>query len=157
MEIKTIKKVVETEVIVYLASDGTQFQTEEECMEYEDKIIYDKFNQIPYVYFSNENIFEGIFPYCDGYGWYRETFIRNKEDVDTINAVLKSNMYYNDVVLGYDMVGKTILICESDTELFAIDTTYNFEEFKKDIIWNLNNIERLMGNMCKKEKEKLDN
>ena len=131
MKIKTVKKMVETEVTVYVAYDGTEFNDKIACLIYENKKEYES---LPHITFYVDQ----IFPDADSPVWYKAIPVRNKEDMITINGYLELESSNSEYV-SEDYIGKVILMAESDNEIcFCSD--YTIEDMKKEIVNNLNRI-----------------
>ena len=134
MEIKTVKKMVETEVTVYVAYDGTEFDNPTLCKAYESTQYKKKYEELPHITFNADKIFPDAYSLIN----YRVIPVRNKEDIAIINGYLELESTISEYV-SEDYIGKVILMAESDNEIcFCSD--YTIEDMKKEIVNNLNRI-----------------
>ena len=134
MEIKTVKKMVETEVTVYVAYDGTEFNNQTLCKAYESTYYKKKYEELPHITFNVDQIFPDAYSFIN----YRIIPVRNKEDIAIINGYLELESTISEYV-SEDYIGKVILMAESDNEVcFCSD--YTMKDMKKEIINNLNRI-----------------
>ena len=131
MKIKTVKKMVETEVEVYVAYDGTEFNDKVACLIYENKKEYE---ELPHITFYVDQ----IFPNADSPVWYKAIPIKNKEDIAIINGYIESESTNSEYV-SEDYIGKVILMAESDNEIWFCDD-YTIENMKEEIVNNLNRL-----------------
>lgn len=132
MEIKTVKKMVETEVTVYVAYDGTEFDNPTLCKVYEN--IKKEYENLPCITFNVEEIFPDAYSLVD----YKVIPVRDKKDIAIINSYLElasSNSEY----VSEDYIGKAIMIAESDNEVWFCEDFF-IEDMKKSIITNLNTL-----------------
>lgn len=134
MEIKTVKKMVETEVTVYVAYDGTEFDNPTPCKAYENTRYKREYEELPHITFNADKIFPDAYSLIN----YRVIPVRNKEDIAIINGYLELESTISEYV-SEDYIGKVILMAESDNEIcFCSD--YTIEDMKKEIVNNLNRI-----------------
>jgi len=132
MEIKTVKKMVETEVTVYVAYDGTEFDNPTLCKAYEN--IKKEYENLPYMSFNVDEIFPDAYSLVD----YKVIPVRDKKDIAIINSYLElasSNSEY----VSEDYIGKAIMIAESDNEVWFCEDFF-IEDMKKSIITNLDTL-----------------
>ena len=85
MEIKTVKKMVETEVTVYVAYDGTEFDNPTLCKAYENTRYKREYEELPHITFNVDQ----IFPDADSPVWYKAIPVRNKKDMAIINSYIE--------------------------------------------------------------------
>lgn len=145
MKIKTVKKMVETEVEVYVAYDGTEFNDKVACLIYENKKEYE---ELPHITFNVDQ----IFPDADSPVWYKAIPVRNKEDIAIINGYIELESSNSEYV-SEDYIGKVILMAESDNEIWFCDD-YTIKDMKEEIVNNLNRIIlaiKLMGDIYLKK------
>ena len=136
MEIKTVKKMVETEVEVYVAYDGTEFDSPTLCKAYEDtryKREYE-YEELPHITFNIDE----IFPDADSPVWYKAIPVRNKGDMAIINSYIELESSNSEYV-SEDYIGKVILMAESDNEVWFCDD-YTIKDMAEEIVNNLNKI-----------------
>lgn len=144
MEIKTVKKMVETEVTVYVAYDGTEFDNPTLCKAYENTRYKREYEELPHITFNVDQ----IFPDADSPVWYKAIPVRNKEDIAIINSYLELESTISEYV-SEDYIGKVILMAESDNEVWFCDD-YTMKDMKEEIVNNLNRIIltiKLMGDI----------
>lgn len=144
MEIKTVKKMVETEVTVYVAYDGTEFNNQALCKAYESAQYKKKYEELPHITFNVDQ----IFPDADSPVWYKAIPVRNKEDIAIINGYIELESSNSEYV-SEDYIGKVILMAESDNEVWFCDD-YTMKDMKEEIVNNLNRIIlaiKLMGDI----------
>lgn len=144
MEIKTVKKMVETEVTVYVAYDGTEFNNETFCKAYESTRYKKEYEELPHITFNVDQ----IFPNVDSPVWYKAIPVRNKEDMAIINGYIELESSNSEYV-SEDYIGKVILMAESDNEIWFCDD-YTMKDMKEEIVNNLNRIIlaiKLMGDI----------
>lgn len=144
MEIKTVKKMVETEVTVYVAYDGTEFNNQTLCKAYENTRYKKEYEELPHITFNVDQ----IFPNVDSPVWYKAIPVRNKEDMAIINGYIELESSNSEYV-SEDYIGKVILMAESDNEIWFCDD-YTMKDMKEEIVNNLNRIIlaiKLMGDI----------
>ena len=134
MEIKTVKKMVETEVTVYVAYDGTEFDNPTLCKAYENTRYKREYEELPHITFNVDQ----IFPNADSPVWYKAIPVRNKKDMAIINSCneLESS---NSEYVSEDYIGKVILMAESDNEVWFCDD-YTIKDMAEEIVNNLNKL-----------------
>lgn len=148
MEIKTVKKMVETEVTVYVAYDGTEFNNQTLCKAYENTYYKKKYEELPHITFNADKIFPDAYSLIN----YRVIPVRNKEDIAIINGYLELESTISEYV-SEDYIGKVILMAESDNEI-CFCSNYTIKDMKKEIVNNLNRIIlaiKLMGDIYLKK------
>ena len=148
MEIKTVKKMVETEVEVYVAYDGTEFDNPTLCKTYENTRYKREYEELPHITFNVDQ----IFPDADSLVWYKAIPVRNKEDMAIINGYIELESSNSEYV-SEDYIGKVILMAESDNEIWFCDD-YTMKDMKEEIVNNLNRIIlaiKLMGDIYLKK------
>lgn len=134
MEIKTVKKMVETEVTVYVAYDGTEFDNPTLCKAYENTRYKREYEELPHITFNVDQIFSD----ANSPVWYKAIPVRNKEDMAIINSYIELESSNSEYV-SEDYIGKVILMAESDNEVcFCSD--YTMKDIKEEIVNNLNRI-----------------
>lgn len=134
MEIKTVKKMVETEVTVYVAYDGTEFNNQTLCKAYESTQYKKKYEELPHITFNVDQ----IFPDVDSPVWYKAIPVRNKEDMAIINSYIELESSNSEYV-SEDYIGKVILMAESDNEVWFCDD-YTIKDMAEEIVNNLNKL-----------------
>ena len=131
MEVKTVKKMVETEVTIYVAYDGTEFNNQTLCKAYESTEYKKGYENLPYISFNVDEIFPDAYSLVN----YKAIPVRNKKDIAIINGYLElesNNFEY----VSEDYIGKVIIIAESDNEVYFCKD-FSIEDMKKTIIANL--------------------
>ena len=134
MEIKTVKKMVETEVTVYVAYDGTEFNNQTLCKAYESTQYKKKYEELPHITFNVDQ----IFPDVDSPVWYKAIPVRNKEDMAIINSYIELESSNSEYV-SEDYIGKVILMAEPDNEVWFCDD-YTIKDMAEEIVNNLNKL-----------------
>ena len=134
MEIKTVKKMVETEVTVYVAYDGTEFDNPTLCKAYENTWYKREYEELPHITFNADEIFPDAYSLIN----YRVIPVRNKEDIAIINGYLELESTISEYV-SEDYIGKVILMAESDNEVWFCEDFF-IEDMKKSIITNLDTL-----------------
>ena len=148
MEIKTVKKMVETEVTVYVAYDGTEFNNQTLCKAYESTQYKKKYEELPHITFNIDE----IFPDADSPVWYKAIPVRNKGDMAIINSYIELESSNSEYV-SEDYIGKVILMAEPDNEVWFCDD-YTIKDMAEEIVNNLNKIIlaiKLMGDIYLKK------
>lgn len=131
MEVKTVKKMVETEVEVYVAYDGTEFNNQTLCKAYENTYYKKKYEELPYISFNVDEIFPDAYSLVN----YKAIPVRNKEDIAIINGYLELESS-NFECVSEDYIGKVIIIAESDNEVYFCKD-FSIEDMKKTIVASL--------------------
>ena len=131
MEVKTVKKMVETEVTIYVAYDGTEFNNQTLCKAYENTEYKKKYENLPYISFNVDEIFSDAYSLIN----YKAIPVRNKEDIAIINGYLESKGS-NFKYVSEDYIGKVIIIAESNNEAWFYENFF-IEDMKKTIVANL--------------------
>ena len=134
MEIKTVKKMVETEVTVYVAYDGTEFDNPTLCKAYENTRYKREYEELPHITFNVDQ----IFPNADSPVWYKAIPVRNKKDMAIINSYIELESSNSEYV-SEDYIGKVILMAESDNEVWFCDD-YTIKYMAEEIVNNLNKL-----------------
>lgn len=134
MEIRKYKKIIEQEVTVYVAEDGTEFSSSRDCINYEANLRLEK--KIKEVERLRIKELDGVIPFnndgimnCENeFRWYDVT---NKDDFDAINDIYNNNLtqpvIYPEIICvetyGYDSYGGDaydyhMTACKKNTEDF---------------------------------------
>lgn len=134
MEVKTVKKMVETEVTVYVAYDGTEFNNQTLCRAYENTQHKKEYENLPYMSFNVDEIIPDAYSPVN----YKVIPVRNKEDIAIINSYLELESSNSEYV-SEDYIGKAIMIAKSDNEVWFCEDFFieSIEDMKKTIIANL--------------------
>ena len=130
MEIKKIEVKKIEYVTTYIANDGTEFLSEDECKKYEKtarSVIHGMFKKLPIQ--ITENLGEhdpfGCFSYDDT---LYAVSVRNIDDVETVNRWIMSHGNYNDPI-GADTVGTIQLFDVYDSSsVWNIGTPYDLKK-----------------------------
>ena len=125
---------VETEVEVYVAYDGTEFDNPTLCKTYENTRYKKGYEELPHITFNVDQ----IFPDADSPVWYKAIPVRNKEDMAIINSYIELESSNSEYV-SEDYIGKVILMAESDNEVWFCDD-YTIKDMAEEIVNNLNKL-----------------
>jgi hypothetical protein len=134
-EIRTEEKMVVTTVTKYIANDGKEFDSQDECERYEYSEYINGFEALPKVEFDLNQI-------VDESGYSNDIYsvipIRNEKDVEIINGYL---MYCGDEGdITEDDIGTTVMFITNDNKKTSSLKHYPFEEMRGDIIKALDEI-----------------
>ena len=119
---------------VYIADDGTEFESVLDCKVYEGDKYKREYENLPCVTFCLNDLYED----GDCYTYYKIFPIRNKEDVKIINTYLFKEGEFNDF-LTEEYIGQSAFICETESTVWLADG-YTIEGMKDEIVSNLNRI-----------------
>lgn len=105
MKTKIKKKFIEEETRVYVAEDGTEFETEKACRDYEDKILHPV--NIKQAEKLRIKYLDGVIPLSNSgltdenntFRWYK---VENKEDASILNDAyrikFKPSLVYPEII-----------------------------------------------------------
>lgn len=116
---KKITMVEETKIVrkeIYIANDGTEFETMGMCIDYEQSLLDKKINSIRHC-----DELGGFAPFsgeeCSDSNTYRWFYPTSKDEIDLLNE------RYPENAIDYDNVGEWICIEESYDRDFSYSTT----------------------------------
>lgn len=144
---RTEVRTKEAKYNVYIADDGTEFESVFDCESYEENKYKKAYENLPCITFCLNDLYE------DGgdYTYYKIFPIRNKEDIKIINTYLFREGEFDDF-LTEEYIGKSAFICETDSTVWLADG-YTIEAMKDEIVSNL---DRFIIKVKAMEKEYLD-
>lgn len=124
-------------VTTYIADDGTEFKSEEECRKYEstaEGVINAMFEKLP-----NQKTYDPInseFPYFGCDDTVVAVKIRSMDDVEIVNKWLKRRDCHDGMLIGAESIGSIHMFCiyDYDNCVWNMGTVEQFKKTCSDAI-----------------------